>query len=81
MQFYTLNMFMHVYNKRGRDFLHEQFYFKFYTDFISYGDFYIGEYQCIVYNVLFCFLYKPQARPKQKFSMVEMLNLQLDHKR
>ena len=29
MQFYTLNMFMHVYNKRGRDFLHEQFYFKF----------------------------------------------------
>ena len=40
MQFYTLNMFMHVYNKRGRDFLHEQFYFKFFTDLILYGDFY-----------------------------------------
>ena len=34
-------MFMHVYNKRGRDFLHEQFYFKFFYRFNSNGDFYI----------------------------------------
>ena len=56
MQFYTLNMFMHVYNKRGRDFLHEQFYFKFFTDLILYGDFYIEGNTDVLY-IMFYFTF------------------------
>ena len=60
MQFYTLNIFMHVYNKRGRDFLHEQFYFKFFTDSILYGDFYIEGNTDVLY-IMFYFAHLPNC--------------------
>ena len=76
MQFYTLNMFMHVYNKRGRDFLHEQFYFKFFTDLILYGDFYIEGNTDVLY-IMFYFTFLVDKKKKKKSSIFQRNHLSL----